>query len=111
MADREDAALLVQLAQWGTALNIEESVQTIFADDFDPQTASWKDPVVARVLQFGETVGTLTKNGLFDTALALDWLWVSGIWQRVGPAAQRARDEAGVQELYENFEALASQQE
>jgi hypothetical protein len=110
MADREDAALLVQLAQWGTALNIEEALQTIFADDFDPQTASWKEPVVARVLQFGETVGTLTKNGLFDTALALDWLWVSGIWQRVGPAAQRARDEAGVQELYENFEALASQQ-
>jgi hypothetical protein len=110
MPDREDAALLVQLAQWGTMLNIEEAIQTLFSEDFDPQTASWTDPLVSRVLQFGETIGTLTKNGLFDTELALDWLWVSGIWQRVGPAAQKAREGAGVQELYENFEALASHQ-
>ena len=110
MSDREDGALLVQLAQWGTMLKIEEALQTLFSEDFDPETASWTDPLVSRLLQFGETVGTLTKNGLFDTALALDWLWVRGIWQRVGPAAQKAREQAGEPALYENFEALAAQQ-
>ncbi len=110
MAEREDGALLVQLAQWGAMMNLEEAMQAIWADDFDPQTASWKDPLVSRVLVYGETIGTLTKNGLFDTDLALDWLWLSGLWQRVGGAAQKARDDAGVQQLYENFEALAMKQ-
>jgi hypothetical protein len=35
-------------------------------------------------LTWGETIGTLTKNGLLDTELVLDWLWVSGVWARVG---------------------------
>jgi hypothetical protein len=25
-----------------------------------------------------------------------DWLWVTGTWDRVGPAAKRAREKAGV---------------
>jgi hypothetical protein len=39
-----------------------------------------------------------------------DWLWVAGVWERVGPAAKRAREKAGVAQLYENFEALAEGQ-
>ena len=49
----------------------------------------------------------LTQNGL---DLVLDWLWVSGVWARVGPAACKQRDKHGVPELYENFEALAAKQ-
>jgi hypothetical protein len=36
-----------------------------------------------------------------------DWLWIEGMWSRVGPAALRAREKFGEPRLYENFEALA----
>jgi hypothetical protein len=110
MADRQDGALLVQLSQWGSAMGLEEAMHALWADDFDPEAASVEDILVSRLLNWGETIGTLTKNGLLDTDLVLDWLWVSGIWARVGPAARKYRDKHGVPELYENFEALAAKQ-
>jgi hypothetical protein len=110
MPDREDAALLVQLAQWGTSMGLQAALSAIFADDYAPDSATDRDEPVNTVLAFGETVGTLTKNGLIDTGLMLDWLWVSGAWARVGPAALKAREKYGVPELYENIEALAAQQ-
>jgi hypothetical protein len=64
-----------------------------------------------RILTWGETIGTLIKNGLIDTDLVLDWLWARGMWERVGRAAQKHRDKTGVLALYENFEALAAQQD
>lgn len=110
MANREDGTLLVQLAQWGSMMGIEEAQQAVWADGFDPQTASVEDVLVSRILVWGETIGTLTKNGLMDVDLVLDWLWVSGVWSRVGPAAVKMREKHGVPELYANFEALASKQ-
>ena len=110
MADRGDATLLVQLAQWGTSLGLQEAMQAVFSDDFDAESASDRDDAVSRILNFGETIATLTKNGLLDSDLVLDWLWVSGLWARVGPAAVKARQKHGVAELYENFEGLAAQQ-
>ena len=110
MADREDAALLVQLAQWGSTMGIEEAQHAVWAESFDPQAASVDDVTVSRILNWGETIGTLTKNGLLDTDLVLDWLWVSGLWSRVGPAAVKLRERHGAPELYENFEALATKQ-
>lgn len=110
MANREDATLLVQLAQWGSTMGLEEAQQAVWADGFDPETASADDVLVSRILVWGETIGTLTKNGILDTDLVLDWLWVSGMWSRVGPAALKFRDKHGVPELYGNFEALATKQ-
>jgi hypothetical protein len=110
MPDRQDAALMLQLAHWGAFMNIEEGLLAIMSDDFDPESASADDPKVNRVLTWGETIGTLTKNQLIDTDLVLDWLWVSGIWSRVGPAAKKQREKHGVPEIYENFEALAAKQ-
>jgi hypothetical protein len=110
MANREDGVLLVQLAQWGTTRGLQQAMAAIFADDFDPESATERDPTVITVLVFHETVGTLTKNGLIDTDLILDWLWVSGAWARVGPAAIKTRKKLGVPQLYENFEALAARQ-
>jgi hypothetical protein len=109
MMDQQDGALLVQLSQWGTAMGLEEALHAVLADDFDPEAASADDRLVSRVLYYGETIGTLTKNGLLDTGLVLDWLWVAGLWARVGPAARKLREKHGVAELYENFEALAAQ--
>ena len=110
MASREDAALLVQLAQWGATMGLEEAQQALWADEFEPEEATVDDVLVSRVLVWGETIGTLTKNGILDTDLVLDWLWVAGMWSRVGPAALKSREKHGVAELYENFEALASRQ-
>ncbi len=110
MADRQDGALLVQLAQWGSMMGIEEAQQALWADGFDPETASVEDVLISRILVWGETIATLTKNGLLDTDLVLDWLWVFGVWSRVGPAAVKSREKHGVPELYANFEALANKQ-
>lgn len=110
MADRQDGAMIVQLAQWGSAMGLEDAMNAMWADDFDPEAASADDILVSRLLNWGETIGTLTKNGLLDTDLVLDWLWVAGVWARVGPAARKQRDKHGVPQLYENFEALAAKQ-
>ena len=107
---RDDAVLLVELAKWGSMIGLPEASRTIFADDFDADSAEALDPHVQTVLVFHETVGTLVKNNLMDRELVLDWLWVSGAWDRVGKAALDARAAAGVPQLWENFEALAQSQ-
>src|SRR5690242_15206537 len=107
---REDATLMVELAKWGSMMQLDEAMRTIWADDFDPETADVRDAPVQRTLLFNETLGTLVKNGLLDRELVYDWIWVEGIWSKVGPAALRAREQAGVSELYANFEALAAGQ-
>jgi hypothetical protein len=110
MPDHHDAALIVQLAQWGEVMGLDEASAVLFDDDFDPETASVQDAPVRKILRWGETIGTLTKNGLLDQDLVLDWLWAQGLWERVGPAAREQRERLNVPELYENFEALASAQ-
>ena len=110
MPDHHDAALIVQLARWATEMQHEEAVAEISRENFDPQSVTIEEPSVRRVLQFGETVGTLTQNGLLDQGLVLDWIWFAGLWERVGPAALREREKRGVPELFENFQALAKAQ-
>jgi hypothetical protein len=104
----EDAVLIVELAKLGAMSGVGDAAGKIFADDFDPDTAELSDPEVRLVLGYNETVATLVKNGLLNRDLVVDWLWVAGTWDRVGPAALRAREQAGVPVLYENFEALVA---
>lgn len=103
----DDAVLMIELAKWGSMIGLGEASREIFADDFDPNAAEVTDPSVNNMLNFGETIGTLVKNGLINRELVYDWLWVEGTWARVAPAAKRAREKAGVAQLYENYEALA----
>ena len=106
---KEDAQLLIQLAQWGTSLGVQEAMPHLLADDFDPDAPDgMENPHVRTILMYGETIGTLTKHGLISSELITDWLWVAGMWSRVGPSALHAREQAGEPRLYENFEALAS---
>ena len=72
-------------------IGLPEASRTIFSDDFDQESAEALDPHVQTILVFHETVGTLVKNDLLDRDLVLDWLWVSGAWDRVGTAALEAR--------------------
>src|SRR5271156_6783608 len=93
---REDAQLMIQIAQWGTALGIQEAMPQLFADDFDPDFAdAMGDESVRTILMFGESIGTLTKHGLLNSELVHDWLWIAGLWERVGPAALRQRERFG----------------
>jgi hypothetical protein len=98
---------MIQIAQWGTAAGLELAMAQVFDDDFDPDSAEVSDDAVRPVLMFGESIGTLVKHGLLSSELVNDWLWIAGIWSRVGPAAVKARERFGEQRLYENFEALA----
>ena len=106
----EDAMLMVELSKLGAMMGLDEASRDLFADDFDPGTAEISNPSVQRILFFYETIGTLVKNGLLDRDLVYDWVWAEGIWKKVGPAAERAREQAGTVALYENFEALAAGQ-
>jgi hypothetical protein len=106
---REDAQLMLQLAQWGTAMGIEDALAQLFADDFNAEAAdSLNDSAVRTALLFGESIGTLTKHDLLSVELVDDWLWIAGLWSRVGPAARKAREKFGEPRLYENLEALAT---
>ncbi|MEO6857949.1 MAG: hypothetical protein ABI323_05100 [Solirubrobacteraceae bacterium] len=106
---KEDAQLMLQIAQWGTSLGLETHMPEIFADDFNPDAADAMDSAAVRtILILGESIGTLTKHDLLSTALVNDWLWIEGLWSRVGPAALKAREKFGEPRLYENFEALAN---
>ena len=91
-------------------IGVDDASRALFADDFDPESAEATDVAVGKLLMYGETIGTLVKNDLLNRDLVYDWLWVEGMWARVGSAAGRARAKAGVAELYENFEALAEGQ-
>jgi hypothetical protein len=105
----EDAQLMIQIAQWGTALGTDEAMARIFAEDFDPEAADViDDEAVRKLLVFGESIGTLTKHGLLSTQLVNDWIWLDGLWARLGPAALRMRERHGEPRLWENFEALAA---
>ena len=111
MADgASEGMLLVALAQWGSIAGADEAAAAIFDDDFDPETATAQDKAVRKVLMWGETLGTLTKNGLISQELVLDWQWVAGAWARVGKAALAQREKFDQPRLYENFEALAKAQ-
>jgi hypothetical protein len=105
---RDDALLMVQLARWGTELGVQDAIARILADDFEPDTADMLvDESVRTMLVFGESIGTLTKHNLLSAELVHDWLWVEGIWSRVGPAARRQREKFNEPRLFENFEELA----
>jgi hypothetical protein len=103
-----DAMLVVELSKWGAMSGLPAAADTIFADDFDPEAVELSDPSIRAVLGFFETVATLVKHDLLDRDLVDDWLWVPGVWTRVGPAAKRARASLGADNLYENIEALAA---
>ena len=106
----DDAKLMVELAKWGAMMELGPATGALFSDEFDSETATLGDVAVRTAATFFETVGTLVKNGLFDRELALDWLWVGGVWRQVAPAIERVRADQGEPRLYENFEALAQAQ-
>ena len=103
---REDATLMIQISQWMATLGVQDQMPKLWADGFDPETADPQSEPVRIALAVMETIGTLVKHDLLSRELVQDWMWIDGIWGRVGPAALKSRAEAGEPRLFENFEAL-----
>lgn len=98
----DDAVLIVELAKFGAMSGVPDALRTIMADGFDPDAVEVSDASVRTVLAFSETVATLVKHDLLDRELVYDWLWLAGPWERVSPAARRAREKADVLRLFAN---------
>lgn len=107
-ATYDDANLVMQIVRWSTELGLPEALLGVLSNEFDPGTASTADLSVQKVLNFGEVVGTLVKQGVLDRGLVMDMWWMEGLWSRVGPAAQRQRQQLGERRLWENFEKLTN---
>jgi hypothetical protein len=118
-ATKDDAQLLVQLAQLGTQMVDSKARGWIWSDAFisDPGEFFEKHPpgsvefdYVGGTAGWYETVATLWKRELIDEELVFDWLWVKGMWDRLGPILLAMREHTGVAALWSNFERMAEAQ-
>ena len=116
---RDDAHLMLELANWHTAAGVPEAGNWIrskeFVNDFDDFEKRYPEGSdehlkVGLFLGYHETLGTLWKNRLLSEELLFDWVWVSGAWDLVSDIALGMRKKAGVDALWENFEAMADRQ-
>jgi hypothetical protein len=112
-----DARLMVQLAQWGTAMGTTEAWGWLRSDEFIPEYAGFVEKFppgsegytrAVGVCMWMETIGTLYKQGLFSGELLFDWLAVGAMWDRLKGFALGEREKSGIAALWENFEALAN---
>ena len=112
----EDALIMLQLARWGAEAGNKKANRFIWSDDYidDFQEFIEKYPrgskeygYVGQICGWYETLAALWVNGLFNEKLINDWLFVSGIWERVKGFALGVREQFGNPRIYEYFEALA----
>jgi hypothetical protein len=118
-ATQQDAQLLVQLAELGFASGATESSNWVWSDDFvaDPEEffkryslGSEEHGHVLAVARYQETIATLWKHELLNESLLFDWLAVYPLWERMKGILLAMREESGVPQLWENFEAMAEAQ-
>ena len=107
-ATHEEGMLLMQVVNFAQAAGLQDATRAIMQPGFNPDAVDAREPHVGVVLNVGEVLGTFVKNDLISRELATDLFWIKGMWERVGPSALKAREQAGEQRLYENFEALAT---
>ena len=116
----QDAQLVVQLAQLATVQHLDEAVAWVFANEMPTEPAAFREHFprgsdghrhATAILNYMETIGALWKHGLLHEDLLFDWLWVSGVWERVKGLALAQRQEFGEGRLWELVEAMAQAQE
>lgn len=112
----QDAVLMLQMAQWGAALDLSEATNWMWSDEFVSDYDEFKRKYprgsdgalrAAKICGWFETIGTVYKHGLLNEDLLFDWLLISGVWDRIKGYAVGVRRETGAALLYENFEAMA----
>jgi len=91
----------------------------LWSDEFTPDYAEFvkKFPAGSEgfahaftIFDWYETIGTLYKHGLINEELLFDWLAVDFAWDRIKGIALGWREQTGVAEMFENFEAMAKAQ-
>lgn len=116
---REDAALMLQVAQLGALRGVHTASNWVWSDKFMPDYGEFikKYPrgsegygAARLVATHYETIGTLWKQKLIHQDLLFDWLLVTGIWERMKGFVLGERREAGEPKLGENFQKMASAQ-
>ncbi len=116
---REDAALMLQVAQLGAVRGLHEASNWLWSDEFVSDYAEFRKKFPrgsegsghARTISTHyETLGTLWKNKLINEDLLFDWLWVGGVWERMKGIVLGERKEAGQPRLGENFQKMAAAQ-
>ena len=116
----QDAQLVVQLAQLAAVQRLDEAVAWLFGTEIPTEPAAFLERFprgsdghrhATAILNNMETIGALWKHGLLHEELLFDWLWVSGVWERVQGLALAQRQEFGENRLWELVEAMAQAQE
>jgi len=117
---REDADILLRLAELSALHNLAPAAAFIWSDDFPADFARFRqkfprtkrseeEGLLRRYLGYFETAGTLYRNGLLSGDLLFDWMAVTAAWDRVKGYALGVREEAEDPRLFENFEYTAEQ--
>jgi len=113
---REDAALMLQFAQWANGAVQNKAYPYVWGDDFiadfDEFTqkhsrGSKENGYISQLLSVYETLGTLYKLGLFNEELLFEWQAIYPIWDRLESHALGRRKESGDPRIMENFEFMA----
>lgn len=115
----QDAMLMLQFAQWGSASGLPDALSWMWSDEFETEYTKFKEKyppgsegyaMAGRICGWYEMLGTLRKHGLFNEELLYDWVFVKGPWERIKGFALGLREEMANPRVYENFEALAQAQ-
>jgi hypothetical protein len=117
---REDADILLRLAELSALSNLPAAAAYIWSDDFPTDFARFRakfprgkrgeeESLLRRYLAHWETACTLYRNGLFNEDLFFDWMDITVVWDRVRGYALGVRKEMENPALYENFEYAAEQ--
>jgi len=115
----QDATLMLQLAQWGAALGLNEAMNWIWSNQFVPDYTEFvkKYPTgsegfanASKICYVFETIGTLYKHGLFNEELLFDWLAIGLVWDKIKGFALGEREQYEEPRIFENFEAMAKAQ-
>ena len=118
-ASHQDALVMLQFAQWGSTMGIQDAMNWLWSDEFETEYAKFKEKYppgsegyanATKICGWYETLGTLHKHGLFNEQLLYDWMFVKGPWERIKGFALGLREEIGNPRIYENFELLAENQ-
>ncbi len=115
----EDAGLMLQLAELGAVRGLPGASNWMWSDKFIADHAEFIKKYPPGSEGYGharliavhyETIGTLWKNKLLNEDLLFDWMWVTGVWDRIKGFVLGERRAAKESALGENFQKMAAAQ-
>jgi hypothetical protein len=109
---REDAEIILKLAELSALMNTQAGAELIWLPDFDAgkyPPGTHEHTGILQLMRWMETIGTLYRNGLVNEDLLFDWLGITGTWDKVKPIALAIREHT-VPSMWENFEYMAERQ-